>query len=78
MQLWQPLPAYLGLGHTTVERQQGYRELFAQPFSDKTLAEIRLASQGEWVLGSEHFKQQINAQLNLQRSITPSRKQPTL
>lgn len=77
IQLWQPLPAYLVLGETAAQRQQSYRELFSQPFSDKALAEIRLASQGEWVLGSEHFKQQINAQLNVQRSITPSRKQPT-
>ncbi|GHG77036.1 hypothetical protein GCM10010919_32430 [Alishewanella longhuensis] len=76
IQLWQPLPAYLGLGKTTDEQQQSYRELFEKPFSDKVLAEIRLASQGEWVLGSEHFKQQINTQLKLRRSIIPSRKQP--
>lgn len=76
IKLWQPLPAYLGLGKTTDEQQQSYRELFEKPFSDKVLAEIRLASQGEWVLGSEHFKQQINTQLKLRRSIIPSRKQP--
>ncbi|WP_449358459.1 hypothetical protein [Alishewanella longhuensis] len=64
------------MGKTTDEQQQSYRELFEKPFSDKVLAEIRLASQGEWVLGSEHFKQQINTQLKLRRSIIPSRKQP--
>lgn len=76
IELWQPLPAYLSLATTPCERQKNYRELFAKPFSDKTLAEIRLASQGEWVLGSEHFKQQISTQLSHRRPITPSRKQP--
>ncbi|MFN3710323.1 MAG: transposase [Alishewanella aestuarii] len=78
IQLWQPLPAYLALGTNEAERQQSYRDLFDKPFSDKVLAEIRLASQGEWVLGTERFKQQIHTQLNFRRAINPSRKQPSL
>lgn len=77
IELWQPLAAYLALGETPAARQQSYRELFAQPFSDKILAEIRLASQGQWVLGNEHFKQQIEAQLDISRKISPTRKQPS-
>ena len=78
IQLWQPLSIYLALGNTKEERQQSYRNLFDKPFSDKILAEIRLASQGEWVLGTERFKQQIHSQLNFRRAINPSRKQPSL
>ncbi|HEY9043689.1 MAG TPA: transposase [Rheinheimera sp.] len=69
IQLWQPHASYLALGSSEAERQQAYLNLFEQPFSDKALAEIRYASNKGWVLGSEHFKQQIAKQLS--RPVSP-------
>lgn len=74
IQLWQPHPCYLALGHTDEQRQQAYLALFEHGFADKALAEIRYASQKGWVLGSDKFKQQIAQQLN--RRVSPSRKSP--
>lgn len=63
IQLWQPHPSYLALGSSSELRQQAYLNLFEQPFTDKTLAEIRYATHKGWVLGSERFKQQIAEQI---------------
>ncbi|OGT33748.1 MAG: transposase, partial [Gammaproteobacteria bacterium RBG_16_51_14] len=60
---------YEELGRTEEERQRGYRALFKAHISGKELAEIRVATNKEWVLGSAYFKTKIEQQL--QRRTTP-------
>ena len=43
-----------------------YRALFKTVVSNKTLDEILAATKKAWVLGSEHFIEQINTQINRQ------------
>ena len=59
-----PHPEYLQLGKTVEQRQQAYRALFKNRLTEKTLAEIRDASNKAWVLGSSQFKQKIEQRLN--------------
>ena len=59
-----PHAEYISLGETLVERQQAYRELFKAHIAERTMAEIREATNRAWVLGSSHFKEQIEQQLN--------------
>jgi len=59
-----PHPEYLRLGKTVEQRQQAYRALFKNRLTEKTLAEIRDASNKAWVLGSSQFKQKIEQRLN--------------
>ncbi len=46
---------YASLGATPEARAQAYRGLFAGGLSDATLADIRLAANGGWALGSASF-----------------------
>lgn len=59
-----PHAEYINLGKTPEERQSAYRALFKARIADKTLTEIREATNRAWVLGSSHFKEQIGRQLN--------------
>ena len=59
-----PHAEYTNLGKTPEERQSAYRALFKARIADKTLTEIREATNRAWVLGSSHFKEQIGRQLN--------------
>ena len=59
-----PHSEYTGLGKTGEERQAAYRSLFQAHISEKTLSDIRTATNKAWVLGSNHFKQKIANQLN--------------
>jgi putative transposase len=54
---------YARLGATPEERQQGYRELFRSELDSSELAEIRNAANCGWPLGSERFKEEIEAAL---------------
>ena len=63
---------YRQLGGSAEQRQAAYRELFNAHISEKTLAEIRHASNKAWILGSNHFKEQISSRMN--RSTEPSKK----
>tara|TARA_R110002073_G_C9192072_1_gene557354 strand:+ start:346 stop:681 length:336 start_codon:yes stop_codon:yes gene_type:complete len=54
---------YEELGRTEEARQQGYRALFKAHLSARTLAEIREATNKEWVLGSDYFKAKIEEKL---------------
>ena len=65
-----PHAEYTSLGKTRKERQSAYRALFKARIAEKTLAEIREATNRAWVLGSSHFKEQIGRQLN--RRAAPS------
>ena len=68
--LLTPHSLYVALGATAEERQAAYRALFDAHMDAKTLDEVRMAGNKAWVLGSEHFKAKIAAQLN--RRATPA------
>jgi len=70
--LWQPHPQYLALGSTPQERQMRYRALFQPHVEDSMLLDIRQSINQGLALGSDKFKQQIEAmggrrQLHLKR-----------
>ncbi|CCQ10438.1 Transposase and inactivated derivatives [Pseudoalteromonas luteoviolacea B = ATCC 29581] len=52
---------YLRLGQTKSERLKHYRALFIEEISESTLNEIQTSTDKMWVLGSEHFKQHVEA-----------------
>lgn len=56
-----PHPEYLKLGQTDPERQLAYRELFQTAIADEDLAGIRECTHKGWALGSDRFKEQIEA-----------------
>jgi putative transposase len=60
---------YLQLGNNDLERQQAYRDLFNHHITQRTLDDIRQATNKAWILGSQHFKDKIEQQLN--RRLTP-------
>ena len=64
-----PHEEYSQLGNNATERQQAYRDLFNHHISQRTLADIRQATNKAWILGSQHFKDKIEQQLN--RRINP-------
>ncbi len=61
----QPHVEYESLGHTTVERNSAYRELFADVFDADALPAIRAALQTGTPLGNDRFKAQIEAALQV-------------
>ncbi len=56
----QPHPVYIGLGLTDKERQATYRELFRHELEPGQVDNIRRATQGGLVFGSERFAQVIS------------------
>jgi putative transposase len=58
-----PHSVYRRLGRTVPERQAAYRQLFKARIANKTLAEIREATNKAWVLGNDRFKDKIERQL---------------
>lgn len=52
---------YEALGASPHERQRAYRDLFQQAIPDPQLSEIRQATHKGWVLGSETFKDRVEA-----------------
>ena len=63
---------YENLGRTPDVRQVVYRQLFKNEVPEKTLEEIRNATNKAWVLGSDHFKRRIEKQLS--RQVAPVNK----
>lgn len=61
---------YIKLGKSSADRQKAYRALFRSRISEKTLGEIRQATNKAWVLGSSYFQDRIQSQLN--RPVMPS------
>lgn len=57
-----PYIEYLQLGKTDEARQAAYRELFEQHIPEPSVAEIRKATNKDWVLGGDRFKQLIQRQ----------------
>jgi len=62
-------PEYRRLGKTDKQRQRAYRELFRARIPQRTLDEIRQATNKAWVLGNDRFKEMIA--LKLARATTP-------
>ena len=50
---------YTALGRGKSSRQTAYRALFEHQIPERTVDEIRAATNKAWVLGSERFLQQI-------------------
>ncbi len=61
--LLTPHREYKRLGRTAAERQSSYRQLFRGRMAEKTLTEIREATNKAWVLGGDRFKQRMEKQL---------------
>jgi len=59
--LCMPHPLYLALGDDIAQRKNAYRALFNYHIEGKLLEDIRLATNIGMVLGSDHFKQEIQA-----------------
>jgi putative transposase len=53
------------LGASGLERKNAYRELLSHPLDNDLLDEIRSATNGNLVLGSERFQRQIGDALKL-------------
>lgn len=59
----KPHLLYQQLGHDHVDRAKAYQALFEDRIPDKTLDEIREATNKAWVLGSNYFKEKIEKQI---------------
>lgn len=67
-----PHPLYLSLDKSSELRQAAYRDLFDAHIPTKTIDEIRASTNKAWVLGSDHFKDQIEKKLS--RAVRPAQK----
>jgi REP element-mobilizing transposase RayT len=56
-----PRPNFLALDEDSRHRRSAYRQLFSEPLGDAALSAIRNAANSELVLGSERFKDHIEA-----------------
>lgn len=56
-----PHPTFLALDEDSRHRRSAYRQLFSEPLGDHALRAIRNAANSELVLGSERFKDHIEA-----------------
>lgn len=63
---------YKRLGANNKLRRESYRALFDEAIPQKTIDEIREATNKSWVLGSDFFKETIEAKIN--RPMSPSAK----
>ena len=61
-ELISPHFEYLSLSVSPEKRRSIYRSLFTYEIKEQTLEEIRTVTNKAWVLGSEQFKSQIEAQ----------------
>ena len=67
----QPHYEYLRLGRTDVERQAAYGELFRAHIDPERITDMRNATNGNYVLGNERFKEEIKQMLN--RRVVPGK-----
>jgi len=66
--LLSPQAEYLRLGSNPEERRQAYRALFKAHIDEGLLGEIRQATNGNFVLGSKRFQQEIGRMLKVRVS----------
>ncbi|MDX9767777.1 MAG: transposase [Ectothiorhodospiraceae bacterium] len=69
--LLTPHPDYLRLGTTAEVRRDNYRALFTAHIEPELLAEIRHATNGNFALGSQRFKDEVAQMLG--RRVVPGR-----
>ena len=69
--LLSPHPLYLSLGRTDTERQTAYRELFRYELESGEIDKIRKATNGNFALGNNRFKEEISEMLG--RRVTPGK-----
>ena len=69
--LIKPHFMYLALGVTGTKRQERYRELFRYDLEPGIVDEIRKATNGNFVLGNDRFKEEISKTLG--RRVTPGK-----
>ena len=69
-ELITPHSEYIALASGSKARHAAYRKLFTA-HRDDDIDEIRTATNGNYVLGSDHFKEEISAML--QRRVTPGK-----
>jgi putative transposase len=67
--LLTPHPEYLGLGRQELDRLDAYRELFSAHLAPEGIAEIRHATNGNYALGDDRFRDEIARMLS--RRVTP-------
>ena len=67
-----PHELYSRLGKTLQERCKTYRALFDVDVPQKTVEEIREATNKSWILGSDYFKDMIEDRIN--RPMTPRKR----
>ncbi|MET0103441.1 MAG: transposase [Sedimenticola sp.] len=60
---------YRKFGASREERESVYRSLFRNRIAERTLEELREATNKAWVLGNDRFKQKIERELD--RQVTP-------
>lgn len=58
-----PHLCYLDLGHVPEQRQSAYRELFRHELEPGMIDRIRRSTNGNYVLGSDRFSEQVAAML---------------
>ena len=68
-ELLTPHALYRQLGARTGARQAAYRALFRHRIAERTLEDLREATNKAWVLGNDRFRERIESQLN--RHTTP-------
>jgi len=64
-----PHPTYMALGENTEKCCINYRGLFRSQIELSTIDDIRSATNGNYVLGSEDYKKQVEKSLN--RRVSP-------
>lgn len=69
--LISPHELYLGLGTTSAEQQANYQSLFKVDLEADTLKTIRQATNGNYVLGEDRFKDEIEQMLR--RRVKPGK-----
>lgn len=57
---------YKRMGAEAKSRELSYQSLFEQCVPDKTIEDIREATNKAWILGNEYFVEKINSELNRQ------------
>lgn len=69
--LLMPPPLYEALGPTGTQRRENYRELFRFELDPGVIDEIRSATNGNFALGDERFRRQVESALG--RCASPGR-----
>lgn len=69
--LISPHPSYLSLASNVSERLLSYQQLFEHAMEQSVVSDIRKTTQGNFVLGNEKFKKEIEVALN--RRVTPKK-----